>query len=357
MKQKFLMLVIIITSYLSTRSQDPKFTQFYHSPLYVNPGFLGTGKHEFRAMLSSRLQFHNLQPPMQSYSLSADYNVGDPRMSFGAMINVFNEGYLQTKQAYGLFAIDMGSSGEESRTWFVNVGFQGGLGMRNANRSKLLFPDQIDEFGPTGQPSQFEGFNFANKTYFDMSVGAVASFQNFMFGGAWHHITAPQIGLTGSNEESRLPHRYTFHISYINKRHDDETEEKVLYKPTIIYDMQGVSNSVLAGMLIEIPWQKYGFSIWYRGNLGSKRDLGITESHTLSLGVTYKFGPQKNSYNVDAGMRFNAGANYEFNAVHPGHRYTGGSMEMGMLYENNFSGSSYCRSVDAMSRFPWMFLN
>lgn len=343
-----LLLLVIISNKLF--SQDPLFSQFFYSPQYLNPGLTGTGKNEFRANFNSRLQWVNLQAPSQAYNVSTDYYFSAPKMSLGFLANRFNEGYLKTSQAYLLFAKNFGSDDYMCRDWFVNVGFQGGFGSTNANRKRLLFPDQIDVDGPNGLPSGFELFNNAGKTYFDMSAGMVFCYFNWMFGAAVHHINEPMNGLIAGGDDSRLPRRFTFHLSYINNRADyDAADDRILIKPTVIFNAQGVSKSLTLGSLFEFPGWVIGGGIWYKNN------LGVVDNHTLNIGITLKLGQVRNHYNGEAATRANAGFSYEAELNRPGIRYTKGSMEMGMLYEKNLDGSNECRSIDCNVRYPWVF--
>lgn len=350
MKKITCLLLIMAGAQFAATGQDPLFSQFFYSPQYLNPGFTGTGKNEFRANFNSRLQWVNLQAPFQSYNVAADHYFSGPKMSLGLMANSFNEGYLKTSQAYLLFAKNFGSDEYICRDWFVNVAFQGGFGNTNANRKRLLFPDQIDVDGPTGLPSQFELFQNAGKPYFDMSTGMVFCYFNWMAGGAVHHLNEPVYGLISTGDESRLPRRVTFHLSYINSRADyDVADEGVLFKPTVIYSMQGVSRSLTIGSLFEFPGWSIGGGIWYRNN------FGFIDNHTINIGINLKLGSVKNHYNGEAVTRFNTGFSYEAELNHPGVRYTKGSMEAGMLYEKNLDGSNECRSVDCNVRYPWVF--
>ena len=351
---KLILLQVIVCS--NVIAQDPLFSQFFYSPQYLNPAFTGTGKNEFRANVNTRLQWVNLQAPLQAYNISADYYFESPKMSLGLMANRFNEGYLKTSQAYLLFAKNFGSDEYMCRDWFVNVAFQGGFGSTNANRKHLLFPDQIDIDGPNGMPSQFELFQNAGKTYFDMSVGMVFCYYNWMVGGAAHHVNEPMYGLIAAGDDSRLPRRFTFHLSYVNSRADyDPADQGVLIKPTVIYNAQGVSRSLSIGTLFDFPDWAIGGGIWYRNNFGAGKSLGIVENHTLNIGITLKLGAFTNHYNGEANMRLNTGFSYEAELNRPGIRYTKGSMEAGMLYDKNLNGTSECRSVDCNVRYPWVF--
>ncbi|MBO9570926.1 MAG: PorP/SprF family type IX secretion system membrane protein [Chitinophagaceae bacterium] len=343
-----LLLLVIISKF--NFAQDPLFSQFFYSPQYLNPAFTGTGKNEFRANFSTRTQWVNLQAPLQAYNAAADYYFSGPKMSLGVLANRFNEGYLKTSQGYLLFAKNFGSDEDMCRDWYVNVAFQGGFGMTNANRKQLLFSDQLDVDGPNGMPSQFELFNNAGKTYFDMSVGMVFCYYNWMVGAAAHHVNEPVNGLISTGDDSRLPRRFTFHLSYVNSRADyDPADMGVLIKPTLIFNAQGASKSLTVGTLFDFPEWPVGGGIWYRNN------FGLIDNHTINIGITLKLGANKNHYNGEANSRLNTGVSYEAELNRPGIRYTKGSMELGMLYDKNLDGTNECKNIDCNVRYPWVF--
>lgn len=343
-------MIVLMARTAVSLGQDPLFSQFWFAPQYLNPGLTGTGKNEFRANFNSRIQWFNLQSPFQAYNITADYYFSGPKMSLGFMGNSFHEGFLKTSQAYLLFAKNFGSDEYQCRDWFANFAFQGGFGNTTANRKRLLFPDQIDVDGPSGLPSQFELFQQSGKFYFDMSAGMVFCYYNVMVGGAVHHINEPVNGLISTGDESRLPRRMTFHLSYINSRADyDVADDRILVKPTAIFSMQGVSRSLTLGSLFEFPGWTIGGGIWYRNN------FGLVDNHSIHIGIQLKLGSVKNHYNGEAVTRSNMGFTYEAELNHPGVRYTKGSMEAGILYEKNLDGSNECRSVDCNVRYPWTY--
>ena len=353
MLRKLLFTVLFAAYLMVSKAQDPMFTQFYHAPLYFNPGLTGCAKNDFRANFASRMQWFNLPDPLQYYSVSVDKYIDTQWPSIGAMANYFSEGYIKNTQLHFLLAKSFGANEEDCRDWFFNLGFQFGWSWRNVDRSKLVFPDQLSINGPTGMPSQFEQFNYDNRQYFDVSSGFVFTYKNVMIGAAGHHLASPVNGLVGSSGDSRLPRRFTFHLSWINDRQFNDATV-ILAKPTIIYDMQDVSRSLIIGSLFDFPGLPMEGGIWYKNNTGLK------ENHSICVGINIKLGPQKNSYNGDAGVRYNAGVSYDAEITRPGTGYTKGSGEFGMLFEKNYNSSVECPKAvtygeDCKVRYPWVF--
>lgn len=174
-----------------------------------------------------------------------------------------------------------------------------------------------------------------------------------MFGVAGHHLNNPVNGLFGGSGDSRLPRRFTFHLSFINDRSFNDATT-ILAKPTLIYDVQDVSKSLVIGSLFDFPGSPLEAGIWYRNNTGFK------ENHSICVGINIKLGKEKSIYNGDAGVRYNAGISYDAELTRPGVSYTKGSAELGLLFEKNLSSTKECPhglfyGSECGARFPWVF--
>jgi type IX secretion system PorP/SprF family membrane protein len=347
MKHRLLVVPALVLLPLLAFPQDPLFTQFYHSPVYLNPGLTGCGKNDFRLSYTSRVQWMRLPNPMQYHTLAADKYFSYPNVSAGAIINHSEEGYIKTTYASLIAAKNFGCDGYNGKDWFFNFAMQFGFAFRNVDKSKLLFGDQLNQAGPNGQQSQVELFQNANRAYFDASAGAVFTFHNWMIGAAGHHITQPYNGLVGDGYDNKLRRRYTFHISYVKDGYSPE-EGGIVYKPTAIFNYHGVSRSMLIGSLFDLPERNIEFGLWYRNN------WSLSNSHGLVVGINIKFGKEKNYYNGQGTNRYRAGLSYEAELNRPGIRTTAGSAELGILYE---ASNETCPkpSGECGTRFPWEF--
>jgi type IX secretion system PorP/SprF family membrane protein len=351
MRIQFLTAIFLLTAIIS-RAQDPLFTQYYHSPLYMNPGLTGTSEHTFRACINTRLQWHNVPSVMRYGVISADgynerYEIGG-----GMMLSHFNEGYLRTTNASLLFSKQFGT--EESSPVFASIGFQAGFTFRGLNTSKLLFADQIGVEGPIrGAPTEADRLNFNDKPFFDISSGFVFTWKNFMIGGAWHHMTQPYNNLIGYANTARLPSRFSGSLSYLYTMDKNDPENSWVLKPTILYNQQFQSRFLVAGLLVETPASRLSFGTWYRNN------SGLVNNHSLSFGVNFTLGRRLNYLNGASGQKSRAGISYDIELNRPGPRYTAGSTELGGIYESNIPQSdNICpkpyRGAD-LKKYPWAF--
>jgi type IX secretion system PorP/SprF family membrane protein len=350
LKKIFPAVIVLLVFVCSARGQDQLFTQFYHSPLYLNPAFTGCSKSDFRASFTSRLQWINLPSPLRSHTLAVDKYFSYPKASVGLIATRIDEGYLNNTQLSVIGAKSLGSDEDNCHDWFLNFAIQAGVSWRNANRKRLLFSDQLNEDGPTGQPSQFEEFKYGNRPYFDISSGAIFVYRNVMLGVAGYHLSKPFNGLFGNEPGSRLPRRFTIHLSYITDKYP-AIDSRILLKPTVIFNIQDVSRSVMGGMLLDFPNEGFELSAWYKNN------MGLVQNHSIGIGFNLKLGRDRNAYTGDASTRFNIGLTGDAELNRPGVGYTKGSYELGMMYERNLSADNVCPKPygECAVRFPWVF--
>ena len=334
-------------------AQDPSFSQFYNSPLYLNPAFSGCAKNDFRLCFASRLQWLTLQAPLQYYSLSADQYVRKLRASAGVIVNRYNEGYLKTTHASFIGTRSFGSNEDDCADWFLNFAFQLGFTQKTINKNKLLFPDQITPTGPTGLPSDVELLQSAKRTYFDISAGVIFTYHKWMIGAAGYHLSQPNDGLIGATDKSRLPYRVTGHLSYVAEQYYSN-EGLIIVKPTAIVNLQGISKSLTIGSLFDFTESYVEFGVWYRNN------IGFSNNHSISLGVNIKLGKEKNYYHPETATRYRAGLSYDAELNSPGVKHTSGTTELGILYERNLKNENdECPKPfgdsDCKVRYPWVF--
>lgn len=342
--------ILLMTFVCSAHAQDQLFTQFYHSPLYLNPAFTGCGKSDFRASFTSKLQWVNLPSPLRSHTLAIDKYFSYPKASLGFMATRIDEGYLSNSTLSVIGAKSLGANEDNCQDWFLNFAIQVGVSWRNANRKRLLFSDQLTENGPNGQQSQFEQFKYANRPYFDISSGAIFVYRNVMLGVAGYHLSKPFNGLFGHQPDSRLPRRFTVHLSYITDKYP-AIDTRIFLKPTVIFNVQDVSRSLMVGTLFDFPDEGFEFGAWYKNN------FGMVQNHSISIGFNLKIGKDRNAYTGDASTRFNMGVSGTAELNRPGVGYTKGSYELGMMYERNLSADGVCPKPygDCPVRYPWVF--
>ena len=292
-----------------TGAQDPEFTQFYASPLHLNPALAGTGRCS-RITTSYRNQWPSIQNAYVTYQTSYDQFM--PGMNGGVGI-----AFIGDRAADGIYNT-MGVSGTYAYKMEFDADFQLQAGVQFSYYQKTLDWARLefgDEFHPVngylGKISLDRNSNNRDKVgYTDYSVGLLGFNKSFYGGVAVKHITEPNESFN-TNTISKLPTRFTVHgggIIFLVDRYN----EKMFLAPEFLYSQQGrfrqlnlgiywTNNLILAGMWARhtfgnsdaiipyIGYKKDFFKIAYSydvtvSNLGVQRTAG---AHELSLEFSF----------------------------------------------------------------------
>lgn len=353
MKIKILIVTLITAlSTITLKAQDPVFTQFYNTPLNLNPGLTGCSRNDTRFCFNSRLQWLKLVDPFQYYSVSFDQQT-ESNFSYGAVLNYSSEGYLRTLNTAGLLGVKIGN--DACNNWMLSMALQAGGTFTNINKNKLLFADQINQSGPMGVPSAAEILNQPyRKPYFDISTGLIFTWNKLLIGASGFHLNEPDNSFSGQQQESHLPKRFTGHISYLlNIGGDDEVTAEI--KPTLIYQSQGVARSISGGALINLPKWRFELGLWY------KSAMQVTRYNSFGISLNINLSTEPSSANNFSSMRQRAGVSYEAEMGNLNIQRSRGIMEGGFSLDKNLFGDRICPDIPQCSQmfnqktYPWMF--
>ena len=228
-KIKIALCCVLGLMFFSAQAQDPHFTQFYASPLYLNPAFAGAYK-----CPKFNLNYRNQYPVINAYSTYAasyDQFVDALNGGLGMQITVDDagQGTMQMLEFSGMYSYHL----TISRDFSLLVGFQGTYRQRSLDWSKLIFPDQLDpQFGNIYVTNEIPGDNVVG--HVDFSTGFIGFGENFYFGGAFHHITQPDDPFL---IESKLPMKMTFHAGATLPIGSSRSE--TVLSPGLLYQQQG----------------------------------------------------------------------------------------------------------------------
>lgn len=306
-------LSILTTLPNSVKAQDPVFSQFYASPLQLNPALTGSADAPV-FHLNYRNQWPSIANAYNTYALS--YNQLFPKLNSGFGINLMGDiagaGIYSATQvgisyAYQLqfFRGDM----------YVRLGLEGNLISKKLNWDKLIFLDQLDaDTGPYDangvlNPSS-EQRNFQNINYFDLGLGALLYTPYFYTGFALKHITSPKESfLRQSNNPLELPMRIVAHAGGqipIGKRNIFKT--KSFLNPAVLFTKQREFMQLVGGMNFQISFITLG--AWYR-HAFTNPDAVI-----MNLGTEFKFVKLMYSYDLTVSqLGINSGGAHEISLI------------------------------------------
>jgi len=240
-------MIVLMQSFISF-AQDHLYSQFFNSPLYLNPALTGQFKADLRMNLIYRNQWTAVPGTLSYVSGSVDMNIPRFGGGIGLLFTRSSEGtaYLDKTNLSGLYSYSIGSE-----DFVLSFGLQAGFTQRKIDYSKLIFDDQLD---PTigvipGSTSAATSLPFNNKFYFDTGIGTNLVIGEFNIGLALQHINQPNESFTGL--PAKLPMRINTNISYrlnLDPFENMDDDDKSYVIPSIVYYRQDQFQSYSIGM-------------------------------------------------------------------------------------------------------------
>ena len=308
--KKILILAFLTVLAGKTFAQDRQFTQFYASPLTLNPALSGMFDGKYRVGSIYRDQWRGLlEQPYQTFSFGADLRlepfrnksnkdrIGAGLVFFKDKVNAldFSTTQIAMSGAYHK-ALDYTS------TQYLSLGVQIGLTQRNVNYENLTFQDQwngIDGFTqPRGERLPENNFGY---TDFSTGLNYTATFDqktSLFLGASLYHFNKPNISFYKGEDIAPIPlnMRYSFQAAMnfpINRGHT------FFMSPRIVTNIQGPHLTMNAGTNFRINIDKtyntaLHFGSWVRpvkGKDGINLDAVVVmsgiEFNGILLGVSY----------------------------------------------------------------------
>lgn len=201
-------------------AQDPHYSQFFASPLTLNPAFTGKFDGNFRVAGNYKNQWPTINKAFQTTSISADFALLRNRLAFGDTWGVGIAG-LSDKSAGGAVSFNYLSVStayhkalDQDGYQQIGLGFQATYSNMLINTTQLKFEDQLTSIGFTGVTNEVFSNTDLKARYFDVNVGALYTGStnddnNFYAGLSIYHINRPQEKFTGANYF--IEPRYTIH--------------------------------------------------------------------------------------------------------------------------------------------------
>jgi type IX secretion system PorP/SprF family membrane protein len=206
----------------TSRAQDPAFSQFFASPLTLNPALTGKFSGALRIAGNYRDQWPQINNAYVTSTISIDGNIlankitnGDAwglglmTMSDRTADGILTSNYIAVSTSYQK-ALDENGWNQ------IGIGFQGSYASKRLDGTKLNFEDQLDQQGGWTLPSEeLVSGHQVNLSYFDLNVGVLFNGSsdgnnNYYFGASAYHILQPTESFTGNSLYTLHP-RFTLH--------------------------------------------------------------------------------------------------------------------------------------------------
>ena len=270
------MVLLFSGFHLGARGQDPYFSQFFNSILYLNPAYAGSA-HQTRLTAAYRNQAPALGSPWVSYNASFDMPVKS--IQGGVGINIMNDAQGPALNRFSADAMYSYFLAVNNRLT-LNAGFQVSYSHRSLKSSELILPDQVNARG-TPDPTA-ESFGDLNKGYADFAVGFVALTRNAYAGVSMHHLTKPDMSMSGSSKQP-LPRKFTVHGGMFFSIYERRLGREALkLNPNLVYLHQGGFRQINYGL--DIIYKNLYAGLWFRHSM----DFAVS-SVILHVGYEHEY--------------------------------------------------------------------
>ncbi len=294
MRKIFYIAFSLIT--VNSFSQDIHYSQFYNSPLNLNPANTGMFDGDFRFVANQRTQWRSVTVPFSTFSFSADAfePLEKKKLSVGMMFNhdIAGDSHFKTTQFNftGTYYINPGGDSTQK----INLGVLAGITNRNLDYTALTFDNQFD--GTIYNPTLGTGENFQrdSRLYFNLQLGATyfkqLAYRKYILGGiAFANISKPRQSFYDVNN-IQLDRRFNIHASG-----NFPLNETMELAPSMLLQFQGTYQEIIIGGNFRyiLTNERGAFravlaGVYYRGKDAAYLKVGLDYDNWIA-GVSYDF--------------------------------------------------------------------
>lgn len=295
----------------SANAQDPHFTQYFASPLTLNPALTGLTQCDIRVAANYRTQWATVSSnPYVTGTISYDMSALKGRLNNGDAVGFGVLGLFDRSGLGGLQNVTVGVSAayhkalgyEKQHT--LSLGVQGYLVQKSIDFTKLTFGDEWD-YGlgeaQQGSSAEYATLGPSDVTYPDFNAGLMYSGRitensTAYIGFSYYHITKPQEQfINNGNYTNTINSRYS---TYLGGSFD--LNENIVLYASGLYQSQASASEIMAGAAV-------GFVM----NPGYDKEF--SKKTILYLGSWYRFADAICPYVSFEWSKMKLGISYDVN--------------------------------------------
>lgn len=301
MKKIFVQLLLIF-SFIglmnSSFGQDYKFSQFYNSPLNLNPAFTGQINSLYRLVANYRLQYLPVQKPSpyNTFSFSGDAGLlrdrlKDDILGVGLVFTNDRQSSIKTNSMMFSVAYQKILSHKKNSYHYLSAGFQFGFTQRRIDATNLAFESQFTGTGFDLSLSNHENFFSQKYVKPNMNIGLMWTGKfSKMFGAyagfsMFNVIKAKDSFFASDNERA---YRMNAHAGV-----NITIKDFVLISPNMMYMRQAKAQQIIGGTSVGFSLSKddpfrtaVSMGVWYDGNQAVIASAGVSFSG-VQIGLSY----------------------------------------------------------------------
>ena len=200
--KRLLFILIVLTGIKAVNAQDPHFSQFFSSPLTLNPANTGKFDGVIRIAGNYRNQWPTINNAYNTQTVSVDFRVlkntiGDKDiLGVGFYALADNSANSAVKLNYFSGSASFHKALDEDGLQQIGIGLQGTYANMSINTSVLTFEDQLTNAGFTGTTHETFSGQQLSSVYLDANAGLLYSGSdgnktNYYAGASIYHFSKP----------------------------------------------------------------------------------------------------------------------------------------------------------------------
>jgi type IX secretion system PorP/SprF family membrane protein len=294
-KNNILLFCIFVTRIIF--AQDVHFSQYYLSPLSLNPANTGNYKGDYRFFGNYRSQWKDISKAYSTFSAGGDMSFypQNQQVSGGLLfINDKSGGNLMVNKILPSAAIHRKISG-----FNLHAGIQPGIVIKTIDFYSHSFPDQLNwNTGKFDNTLQNNETNVSQRfTYFDLNAGFAAS-RKFgkwepEIGLSYFHLNRPKESFLSNTNKLPVRQAYNLGLSYY-------LNSLIILKGYTLYGTTTKVNDMVSGFNVEYILSKGPFftnsvfaGVMWRDGYQRNADAGIA-----TIGMNYSHYTIGFSYDI-----------------------------------------------------------
>lgn len=252
----FLLICTFAHLSICTFAQDIHFSQFYNSPLTLNPALAGSFGGDMRVLTNYRNQWSGMY---KTFAASYDAGLMKKRWKKGFLgvgVSIFSDKAGNSEMGTRQVNISVASTKSLDANNDVSVGLQAGFAQRSINANNLTWENQFNgkEFDPSRSSGELLNNSFS---YGDFSTGinwnygtggGKYSITDNQFkvntGVALFHVSQPNQSFSGTMED-KLHSKW---VAYSNMLIGTKTNLAIL--PGVLFLRQGAAQEITTGVML-----------------------------------------------------------------------------------------------------------
>lgn len=341
--KKLAFIFVTMISLSGVKAQDIHFSQFWNAEQFNNPGAVGMGRSNARAVIQLKEQWSSINKAYKTGMFSFDLPVVKSNSAqLGLGVFAFSDRVAGGALFQNQVGLSVGGAVRVAQNQKLSLGVSSSFMQKGIDPTDFRWSSQFDG---TGYNASIGGENVAsqNKGLMDFGAGIYYSFggqstavnrdDDFKLdaGFSVSHLTQPDISLNGQSDN--LARKYLFHI----QSEIGIPGNNISLVPLGFVQVQGAHKDIVMGGLVKYSLQT-----------GSKV-TGFKKGNGLYVGSLFRMKdaiiPTLGFYMSD----FVINASYDFNLSNLAVYTTGrGGFELSLRYED-FSGALFGKKVGRAS--------